>query len=68
MVTDSSVHTDNEARRKLSQKEEQDFFRRKDTGKGKTTVGETQRAYQLLLENPDMTKLILAALGRTNAS
>lgn len=67
MVTDLYAHTDNESRRKLAQKVEQNFFQKPAQTK-KTATDDVQRAYQLLLENPDMAKLILAAMGQTNAS
>ena len=66
MVTDLYAHTDNEARRKLAQKVEQDFFQKSAQTK-QTAADDAQRAYQLLLENPDMAKLILAAMGQSNA-
>lgn len=66
MVTDLYAHTDNEARRKLAQKVEQDFFQKSAQTK-QTAADDAQRAYQLLLENPDMEKLILAAMGQSNA-
>ena len=67
MVTDLYAHTDNEARRKLAQKVEQDFFQKSAQTK-QTAADDAQRAYQLLLENPNMAKLILAAMGQANAS
>ena len=67
MVTDLYAHTDNEARKKLAQKVEQDFFQ-KSAQTTQTAADDAQRAYQLLLENPDMAKLILAAMGKANTS
>lgn len=71
MVTDLYAHTDTEDRRLLAQKVEQEFFqRRKKTtmhGSEDAATGrivDTALALQLLQANPDMAKLIIAALGR----
>ncbi len=67
MVTDLYAHTNTEDRRQLAQKVEQDFFRsRKDnTANDKDGVSdEAAQALRLLQQNPDMAKLLIAALQR----
>ena len=65
MVTDLYAHTNNEDRRQLEKKVEQKFFRHESAKpKEKTAVDEAQKAYQLLLEKPEMAKLIIAMLGQ----
>ncbi len=67
MVTDLYAHTNTEDRRQLAQKVDQDFFRsRKDnTGDGNDNASdEAAQALRLLQQNPDMAKLLIAALQR----
>jgi len=70
MVTDLYAHTNTEDRRRLVQKMEQDFFQgsRQPTGDDKAPADDTAQALRLLQENPDMAKLIIAALGRSAGS
>ena len=65
MVTDLYVHADTEARRKLAQKVEQDFFRQKDAKTEKAADDDAQRTYQLLQTNPEIAKLILSIMGQS---
>lgn len=72
MVTDLYAHADTEDRRLLAQKVEQDFFQRRNGGKTQNVqepasgcTDDTALALKLLQSNPDMAKLIVAALGRT---
>jgi len=69
MVTDLYAHADTEDRRLLAQKVEQDFFQRMKKNDGptdQTPPDETATALKLLQNNPDMAKLIIAALGRAS--
>ena len=70
MVTDLYAHTNTEDRRRLAQKMEQDFFQgsRQPTSDDKAPTDDTAQALRLLQENPDMAKLIIAALGRSAGS
>lgn len=68
MVTDLYAHTNTEDRRLLAQKVEADFFQRRKANHqdtGSTDATDTALALQLLQSNPDMAKLIIAALGRS---
>ena len=71
MVTDLYAHADIEDRRLLAQKVEQDFFQRRNGGKTQSVqepsdcTDDTALALKLLQSNPDMAKLIVAALGRS---
>jgi len=75
MVTDLYAHTNVEDRRQLAQKVETDFFQSGNTGKKKGKASnaaeeelsistETAQAIDLLKQNPDMAKLLIAALQR----
>ena len=67
MVTDLYAHTSNEDRRLLAKKVEQKFFRHENTKpKEKTAVDEAQKAYQLLLEKPEMAKLIITMMDQNS--
>lgn len=67
MVTDLYAHTSNEDRRQLAKKVEQKFFRHENTkSKEKIAVDEAQKAYQLLLEKPEMAKLIIAMMDQNS--
>ena len=70
MVTDLYAHTNTEDRRRLAQRMEQDFFQssKQPASDDCTPVDETAQALRLLQENPDMAKLIIAALGRSTDS
>ena len=70
MVTDLYAHTNTEDRRRLAQKMEQDFFQgsKQSASDDKAPEAETAQAMRLLQENPDMAKLIIAALGRSAGS
>ena len=69
MVTDLYAHMNTEDRRRLAQKMDQDFFQGKKqaTPVNGDAENEAAQALRLLQENPDMAKLIIAALGRTTA-
>ena len=64
MVTDLYAHTHNEDRRRLAQKVEEDFFQKRPSETKKAAAGETDLAYRLLQENPDIAKLIIATLQK----
>ena len=67
MVTDLYAHTSNEDRRQLAKKVEQKFFRHESAKpKEKTAVDEAQKAYQLLLEKPEIAKLIIAMMEQNS--
>lgn len=70
MVTDLYAHMNTEDRRRLAQKMEQDFFQgsKQPISSSEPPEGDTARALRLLQENPDMAKLIIAALGRSSSS
>lgn len=67
MVTDLYAHTNTEDRRRLAQRMEQDFFQggRQSNSPDKAQEDEAAQAIRLLQKNPDMAKLIIAALGRS---
>ncbi len=67
MVTDLYAHTNTDDRRRLAQKMESDFFQgcKQGADEDKTAQDETAQALRLLQENPDMAKLLIAALGRS---
>ena len=64
MVTDLYAHTHNEDRRRLAQKVEEDFFQKRPSEAKKEAADEAALAYQLLQENPDIAKLIIATLKK----
>ncbi len=73
MVTDLYAHADTEDRRLLAQKVEQDFFQRRKKAavpheQDSDNCNDTALALQLLQSNPDMAKLIIAALGRASGA
>lgn len=70
MVTDLYAHMNTEDRRRLAQKMEQDFFqgRKQATTTETTPEDEAAHAMRLLRENPDMAKLIIAALGKASTT
>lgn len=70
MVTDLYAHMNTEDRRRLAQKMEQDFFqgRRQATTTATALEDETTQALRLLQDNPDMVKLIIAALGKASTT
>ena len=69
MVTDLYAHTNNEERRRLAEKVETDFFqKRADTPQEKPLDNTAERAYRLLLENPDIAKLIIATLQNRHST
>lgn len=66
MVTDLYAHADTEDRRLLAQKVEEGFFQRsKPPSEGQD---DTAEALRLLQANPNMAKLIIAALGQSSDS
>ena len=67
MVTDLYAHTHNEDRRRLAQKVEEDFFQKRPSETKKAAANETDLAYRLLQENPDIAKLIIATLQNQGA-
>lgn len=68
MVTDLYAHTNTEDRRRLAQRMEEDFFQSGKQPVADDSADETTEALRLLQKNPDMAKLIIAALGRTSSS
>ena len=67
MVANLYAHTHNEDRRRLAQKVEEDFFQKRPSETKKAAANETDLAYRLLQENPDIAKLIIATLQNQGA-
>lgn len=67
MVTDLYAHTNNEERRRLAQKVDKDFFQKRPSEAKKAAAGEADLAYQLLQDNPDIAKLIIATLQKKSS-
>lgn len=68
MVTDCYSHTYDGERLDLAQRVEREFFQTSQPSEAKTTADDTQRACQLLLDNPDLAKLLLATMGHSSHS
>jgi len=62
MVTELYAHTHNEDRQRLARKVEEDFFMKRKGVNKNTADDEATAAYQLLQNNPDIAKLIIATL------
>ena len=67
MVTDLYAHTHNEDRRRLAQKVDEDFFQKRPSEAKKAVAHEADLAYQLLQDNPDIAKLIIATLQKKSS-
>lgn len=67
MVTDLYAHTHNEDRRRLAQKVDEDFFQKRSSEVKKAAADEADLAYQLLQDNPDIAKLIIATLQKKSS-
>ena len=67
MVTDLYAHTHNEDRRRLAQKVDEDFFQKCPNSGKKAAADEAELAYQLLQNNPDIAKLIIATLQKNSS-
>lgn len=67
MVTDLYAHTHNEDRRRLAQKVDEDFFQKRPSEAKKAAADEADLAYQLLQDNPDIAKLIIATLQKKSS-
>ena len=67
MVTDLYAHTHNEDRRRLAQKVDEDFFQKRPSKNKKAAAHEADLAYQLLQDNPDIAKLIIATLQKKSS-
>ena len=67
MVTDLYAHTHHEGRRRLAQKVDEDFFQKRQSEMKKAAVDKANLAYQLLQENPDIAKLIIATLQKKSS-
>ena len=67
MVTDLYAHTHNEDRRRLAQKVDEDFFQKRPSEAKKAAGDEADLAYQLLQDNPDIAKLIIATLQKKSS-
>ena len=67
MVTDLYAHTHNEDRRRLAQKVDEDFFQKRPSETKKVAAHEADLAYQLLQDNPDIAKLIIATLQKKSS-
>lgn len=67
MVTDLYAHTHNEDRQRLAQKVDEDFFQKRPSGTKKASAEEADLAYQLLQDNPDIAKLIIATLQKKSS-
>ena len=70
MVTDLYAHINTEDRRRLAQKMEQDSFQDRKQGvtTGAASENEAAQALRLLQDNPEMAKLIIAALSQSAAT
>lgn len=68
MVTDQYGHTHNEDRQLLARKVDKEFFQRHPSESKKTEADEAALAYQLLQNNPNIAKLIIATLGAQSTS
>ena len=68
MVTDLYAHTHNEDRRHLAQKVDEDFFQKRPSEAKKAAAHEADLAYQLLQDNPDIAKLIIATLQKKSSA
>ena len=64
MVTGLYAHTHNEDRRRLAQKGDEDFFQKRPSESKKAAVDEADLAYQLLQENLNIAKLLIATLQK----
>ena len=64
MTTDLYAHTHNEDQRRLAQKVNKDFFQKRPAESKNAEANDAARAFQLLQENPDFAKLIIAALDK----
>ena len=67
MVTDLYAHTHNEDRRRLAQKVDEDFFQKRPSETKKAAAHEADLAYQLLQDNPNIAKLIIATLQKKSS-
>lgn len=67
MVTDFYTHTHNEDRRRLAQEVDEDFFQKRPSEAQKAAANEADLAYQLLQDNPDIAKLIIATLQKKSS-
>lgn len=67
MVTDLYAHTHNEDRRRLAQKVDEDFFQKQPSETNNAAADEADLAYQLLQNNPDIAKLIIATLQKKSS-
>lgn len=67
MVTDLYAHTHNDERQRLAQKVDEDFFQKRQSETKKATADEANIAYQLLQENPDIAKLVIAMLQKQSS-
>ena len=67
MVTDLYAHTHNEDRRRLAQMVDEDFFQKRQSETNKAAADEADLAYQLLQNNPDIAKLIIATLQKKSS-
>lgn len=65
MVTDLYAHINHEDRIKLAQKMDRDFFQNRVEENKKAAVDEADAAYQLLQKNPEIAKLLIAAMQKS---
>lgn len=65
MVTDLYAHINDEDRRILAKKVDEQFFQESQKKKNPTTTDDTI-AFQLLRDNPDIAKLLIAALQKSS--
>ena len=69
MVTDVYAHINNADRKELAHKIEAEFFQQLNSSPSKAeSIEDATEAYQLLQKNPEIAKLIIATLKRTDPS
>lgn len=69
MVTDVYAHINNADRKELAHKIEAEFFQQLNSSPSKEeSIEDATEAYQLLQKNPEIAKLIIATLKRTDPS
>lgn len=67
MVTDLYAHINDEDRRILAKKVDEQFFQEPQKKENPATADDTTIAFQLLRDNPDIAKLLIAALQKSSA-
>lgn len=67
MVTDLYAHIYDEDRRILAQKVDEQFFQRSEKHSNSASNNDTDTAYRLIQDNPDIAKLLVAAMQKNSA-